>query len=112
MGDATDLIGRGLDLIGGLFGSTAFSLQQPGNGPMIGAFVGNWNDLGRHEEVTLNGKRVFFSVLVECTRSQFAEVPKEGQIVIRASDGFTGRIVGQVEVDDLTVRFPLDTRHK
>lgn len=109
---ALALISRGIEFIQCQFGTTRFILQQPGNGPQVGAFNGNWNDLGTHQEVTLNGKRVFFSVLVECTRAQFATLPVEGQIVIRESDGFTGRIVGKVDYDDLTVRFPLDTRHK
>ncbi|MDR3406376.1 MAG: hypothetical protein P4L99_28080 [Chthoniobacter sp.] len=106
------LLQRGLAFVEGMFGTTAFILQEPANGPQIGAFTGNWNELGSTQEVTLNGKRIFFSVIVECRRSLFAQLPKEGQIVIRSSDGFTGRIVGRVEYDELTVRFPLDTRHK
>ena len=109
---ALALLARGIGFITAQFGATAFLLQQPGRQSMIGAFSGHWNDLGRHEEVTINGKRVFFSVLVECPRAQFTVLPVEGLIVIRSSDGFTGRIVGRVEADDLTVRFPVDTRHK
>ncbi|HEY3898930.1 MAG TPA: hypothetical protein VGM54_09975 [Chthoniobacter sp.] len=112
MSEGLDLITAGLDLISGMFGTTEFMLQSPANGPMIGAYVGFWNDLGTHQEVTLNGRRIFFSVVVEAARNQFAKLPVEGQIVIRSSDGFTGRIVGEVQVDDLTVRFPVDTRHK
>jgi hypothetical protein len=112
MPSALDLLNNGLMLIGTLFGSTQCILQQPANGPTVCAFTANWNDLGRHEEITLNGKRVFFSVLIEATQAQFAQLPKEGQIVIRSSDGFTGRIVGEVRQDGLTVRFPLDTRNK
>ena len=107
-----DLLNRALGVIGTLFGTTDFILQQPAGGPVIGAFTGNWNDLGRHEEVTINGKRVTFSVLVDAPQAQFTQLPKEGQIVIRSSDGFTGRIVGEVQHDGLTVRFPVDTRNK
>jgi len=112
MAEAQDLITGGLTLIGNLFGTTQCILQPPANGPVICAFTANWNDLGRHEQVTINGKRVFFSVTVEATQAQFAQLPREGQIVIRSSGGFIGRIVGEVQQDGLTVRFALDTRNK
>lgn len=112
MAEGLDILGRGIGLIADKFGATAFVLQQPGPGVVIGSYSGSWNDLGRVEEVTLNGKRVRFSVLAECGRAQFATLPKEGMIVTRSTDGAKFRIVGEVQSDELTVRFPLDSVNK
>lgn len=71
---------------------------------------GTWNALGREETLEINGRTVSFSVLVEADRSQFSAEPRVGQLVTR--DGKTYRITGEVQADQLTYRFPLDSRHK
>lgn len=108
---ALDLLSRGMGLIAQAFGEESFVIHEPLNkgGGLVGAYLGQWNDLGRSEEVTIGPRRVTFSVLVEARRSLFVSLPTEGQIVTRSSDNFRGRIVGEVQADELTVRFALDS---
>jgi hypothetical protein len=107
------LLTKGADLIAAQFGTTAFTIDGLGAVPN-----GQWNDLGRTETLELNGRRIAFSVLVEFPRSTFPTTPLAdllaltGKLVTRSDDGKVFRIVGEVAVDELTVRFPLDSRHK
>lgn len=113
MPEALDLLTRGASLIAAKFGSTAFTIAGLG-----AVTAGNWNALGRTEHIEINGRRVNFSVLAEFPRSEFPDATQAqllaiaGQIVIRAADGATFRIVGQVMVDELTVRIALDSVNK
>jgi hypothetical protein len=108
---ALDLISKGIVLITEAFGGTAFSIAGLGTVP-----DGQWNDLGQTETLLLNGRQISFSVVAEFRRAIFPTATTAellalaGTIVTR--DGKEFRIVGEVAVDELTVRFPLDSRHK
>lgn len=109
---ALDLLSRGIALIDAQFGTTAFVIEG------LGGVNGNWNDLGRTETLELNGRRVAFSVVAEFPRSAFPIATTAqllelaGKKVTKSEDGKVFRIVGQVAVDELTVRFPLNTTHQ
>lgn len=103
-----DLLNRAIGVIYEQFGTTQFQLEGAA-APM----AGSWNELGRTEVLEINGRRVSFSVLVEVKKSDLAEVfPRQGLLVTRTSDGKIFRITGEVDTDELTVRFPLDSKNK
>lgn len=112
MPKALDLLSRGAALIHQQFGAVNCTVEG------LGSVDAHWNDLGRTEELTLHGRRINFSVIVEFSRSAFPAadtarlVALAGCLVTRNDTGQTFRIVGEVAVDELTVRFPLDSRHK
>jgi hypothetical protein len=74
------------------------------------------NEVGTTEELTTNGRKITYSVVVQCAASEFRQVcplePKAGQTVLRKKTGKTYRIVGQVHRDTLAFTFPLDTIQK
>lgn len=108
-----DLLAKGATLISQQFGTVACVIEGLGSVPHS-----HWNDLGRTETLELNGRRVSFSVMVEFPRAVFPNVPfatlagLAGKLVTRSDTGAVYRVVGEVSVDELTVRFPLDSRHK
>lgn len=110
---ALDLLSKGIALIANQFGSTAFSIEGLGN-----VTSGNWNDIGRTETLEIAGRRVAFSVIVEFPRSAFPSATTAqllqlaGKKVTKTADGKVFRVVGEVSVDELTVRFPLNTVHQ
>jgi hypothetical protein len=109
---ALDLLSRGMAFVQAAFGTTDFVVQG------LGAVSGVWNDLGRTETVEINGKMISFSVLAEFPRALrpgFSDAQFQacaGKLVTRSSDGLVLRVTGEVQVDELTVRFALDSRHK
>lgn len=109
MHSALALLNRGAELIGTAFGTTTYTIEG-----IAKVFAGHFTELGRTEVLEINGKRVSFSVLVETSRDQFpgGTPPKQGQLITRAADGAVFRISGDVQADELTIRFGLDSRHK
>lgn len=107
-----EFIGGALGEAIGVLGTTAFVIEG------LGSVNGVWNDLGRTETVQIEGRRVSFSALVELPRTELPSATDaellgiEGLLVTRSSDGKVFRVVGRVALDEATVRFPLDTRHK
>ena len=94
-------------MIGSLFGQTAFLIEG-----QTAAIQGNWNELGRQEEIVLSGRRVFYQCTAEATCAQFATPPVQGKLVTRIADGAVFRIVGHVNTDGLTFKFALDSRNR
>ena len=113
MPEGIDLLAKGAQLIAEKFGTVACVIEGLGTVP-----ASHWNDIGRTETLEINGRRVSFSVMVEFPRSTFpnatlAELTAlAGKIVTRSDNGAVYRVTGEVSVDELTVRFPLDSRHK
>ncbi|MHA3773661.1 hypothetical protein ACXR0O_19165 [Verrucomicrobiota bacterium sgz303538] len=110
---ALDMLKRGVALIARAFGTTAYTIEgiaRPDGKPFEGFFT----ELGTTETLEINGRRVSFSVLVATPREQFpgGTPPKQGLLVTRTSDGAVFRISGEVQADQLTIRFGLDNRHK
>lgn len=110
---ALALLSKGAELISDQFGGVECVVEGLGTVPNA-----NWNDIGRTETLEVNGRRVSFSVMVEFPRSIFPAATLStllgltGKLVTRSDTGAVYRISGEVSVDELTVRFPLDSRHK
>ena len=113
MPDSLNLLNNGIAMISQQFGGTVFTIEGMG-----AVSDGNWNELGRTEVMELNGRRISFSALVEfrralfplATDSDFLNLP--GRLVTRGDNGLVFRIVGQVQLDALTVRVALDSKNK
>jgi len=113
MPTALDLLTRAANLIADKFGATVFVLEGIGT-----IQKGNWNELGRTEVAEINGKRVTFHTLVEFQRSEFPAITDSqwlalpGRLVTRSDNGLILRVMGEVQLDALTVRLALDSKNK
>ncbi len=109
---ALDLLSRGIAVIASAFGTVSVSIQG------LGTVNADFNDLGRREELEVNGRRISFSAMLEFPRSAFPTATAatlsglEGKLVTRQDTGAVYRVSGEVSLDELTVRFPLDSRNK
>ncbi|GEM_PF-7033972 len=107
MAAGINLLSRGIGMIQKAFGTEQVTIEG-----FPSPITVDWNDLGRTEQIIMQGKRVSFSATLDATANQFPHSPVQGQRVTRLKTGAVFRITGPIHADGLTYRFILDSVNK
>jgi hypothetical protein len=109
---ALDLLARGVQTTARHFGTVLIAIEG------LGEVASIWTDLGRTAELELNGDRISFRCMVEIPMTEVDPADRDelpgltGKKVTRKEDGKEFRVVGEVSIDEVSCRFPIDTIHR